>query len=1381
MKLGALLRTAAMVLSVSILASCGVGGAYEDLGPAAVQQGVPGQADPILQSAVPQGEPEREVKEFEFELLPETFLTEDDRADVSMELLDGTAAVRLQIRAENASSLRALYFQVRYDADEYSPAGVDIDPRFGNSDEMLTASFMQRRGIVQHGQVLIDPLNRDGFNGDGVLAELRFMKKSSDLVRATRSTPTSSGSAAVLIADEENGLVTWGYASTGDYDQNLETNVADLTPIASRLKQTGPFAYFDINDVVDGDGNDEINIADITPIGINFRNRVIAYNVYKSLNQDDYPTANDAVSVIAPIGQVLHENASGSRFTERLSFSFDVSGLDSDAYYWVRPTDNFLEGTPSNIASYGAVGIPLPTADIQADVTTGEVPLTVNFDASASTAPLSSISDFEWDLDGDGNFSETDNGEDAVQGSDTAQFTYSTPSSIDVRVRVTNSFGLSSTASVNITPTEQPNIAPVADIQASVGSGIIPLAVDFDASGSTDADGSIVLYEWDFDGDGSFDSNTGTSPAAGFVYTSFGFYDPVVRVTDDKGATDTASLSETGGITLDLNSPPVADIAADTLSGNLPLLVNFDASGSSDVDGNIVRYEWDFEGDGTYDSDTGNVATTAFTFTTTGNFDPTVRVTDDKGATDTASLSGTGGGTITTNAPPTAAISASPLSGNLPLTVNFDASASTDSDGTIVQFEWDFDGDGTWDEDSGTAAATSFEYTVSGVFDPRVRVTDDDGATDIASLSGSGGGTITLNDPPVADIQADSLSGSLPLTVNFDASASTDSDGTIIRYEWDYDGDGTFDADTGTTATTSFEYTTSGNFDPAVRVTDDDGATDTASLSETGGGEITLNDPPVADISGSPLSGALPLSVNFDASASTDSDGTIVLYEWDYDGDGNWDEDTGSTATTTFEYSTAGDFDARVRVTDNDGATDIASLSDGGGSGIEVLDPPSADITATPDNGPAPLVVSFDASGSTDSDGSIVLYEWDLDGNGSFETDTGTTPTVGSTYSNVGGPTISVRVTDDDGLTDTDSITLSISSGWSIDTEIVDITLNSKVSLASFGTGVDSRLGLAYKDAGTDDLMFIRTTDSTGYNWGSPVAVQTTGQVGNDCTLANINGYPGITFKRAQSKLDYIQATELDGSVWWTNSIEIDGGGGAGAFTSLAVVDGHPAAAGIKSGQDKLRFARATSAAGTSWNSAIDVDPAIGSETMEFTDLRTISGIPAILFNYEGTDTGLKYVRAVNSSGTTWGTSVTVDAPVSGGRFPSLATVSGNPAASYHANSVNELRYNRGTDSTGSSWGTPVTVDSGTNMGQWTTLEIFGGVPVIAYYDGGNGDLKFATADDATGTTWSTVTIDSTGDVGRYASMALLDGKPAIAYYDADNTALKLAIFVPAP
>lgn len=94
-------------------------------------------------------------------------------------------------------------------------------------------------------------------------------------------------------------------------------------------------------------------------------------------------------------------------------------------------------------------------------------------------------------------------------------------------------------------------------------------------------------------------------------------------------------------------------------------------------------------------------------------------------------LVGGGGG----NQPPVASLAAAPLSGNAPLNVSFDASASSDPDGTIADFSWDFDGDGFYDQSTGTSPFAAATYTIAGVYNATVRVTDDGGATDTDSVT----------------------------------------------------------------------------------------------------------------------------------------------------------------------------------------------------------------------------------------------------------------------------------------------------------------------------------------------------------------------------------------------------------------------------------------------------------------------------------------------------------------------------------------------------------------------------------------------------------------------------------------------------------------------
>jgi glucose/arabinose dehydrogenase/PKD repeat protein len=84
---------------------------------------------------------------------------------------------------------------------------------------------------------------------------------------------------------------------------------------------------------------------------------------------------------------------------------------------------------------------------------------------------------------------------------------------------------------------------------------------------------------------------------------------------------------------------------------------------------------------------------------------------------------------------------------------------------------------------------------------------------------------------------------------------------------------------------------------------------------------------------------------------------------------------------------------------------------------------PVAVAAANPTNGPAPLTVSFDASGSSDPDTDALTYAWDLDGDGAYDDSTAQKPSY--TYTQAGSYTVGLEVTDTEGASDTDSIVIS--------------------------------------------------------------------------------------------------------------------------------------------------------------------------------------------------------------------------------------------------------------------------------------------------------------------------------------------------------------------
>ena len=350
------------------------------------------------------------------------------------------------------------------------------------------------------------------------------------------------------------------------------------------------------------------------------------------------------------------------------------------------------------------------------------------------------------------------------------------------------------------------NVAPVANAggpyNTTFGSPIV-----FDGTGSTDADGSIVAWAWNF-GDGN--SGTGASPT--HTYQSDGTFTVTLTVTDNGGATNAASTTAT--ITPS-PIPPSAN-AGGPYSGVVGSMISFDGTASSDADGTITSYAWDF-GDG----GVANGPSPTHSYSVDGSFTVVLTVTDNDGLMSTdstsASINPAGG-----NTPPVAQANG-PYSGTEGNAVQFSSSGSLDPDGSIVTYAWDF-GDGN----TAATANPSHTYVAAGTYNVSLTVTDDagDSTSDVTTATIE---AIVVNVPPTADANGP-YAGFVGDTIVFDGSASSDADGAIVRYDWDY-GDGTTAADAGPAPT--HVYATTGQYTVTLTVTDDAGASDSAASTVT--------------------------------------------------------------------------------------------------------------------------------------------------------------------------------------------------------------------------------------------------------------------------------------------------------------------------------------------------------------------------------------------------------------------------------------------------------------------------------------------------------------------------------------------------------------------
>ncbi len=525
------------------------------------------------------------------------------------------------------------------------------------------------------------------------------------------------------------------------------------------------------------------------------------------------------------------------------------------------------------------------------------------------------------------------------------------------------------------------NVPPTADANGPY-TGIAGQPVSFDGSGSSDTDGTIASYDWNF-GDGG----TGTGVSPNHTYVAAGTYTVTLVVTDDAGD---PSASSTSTATIGAaNVPPTAD-ANGPYNGTAAQQVTFDGSGSSDPDGTITAYNWIF-GDG----GTGTGVNPVHTYAAAGTYTVSLVVTDNDGDSSAPSTS-----TASIVAAPQDPIADpnGPYTGIELVAVTFDGSGSFDPDGgTINAYDWDF-GDGN----TGTGVAPSHAYATPGAYTVTLIVQDDEGATS-APVTTTATISVTPNVPPTADANGP-YNGTAGQQVTFDGSGSSDSDGTITAYDWTF-GDG----NTGTGVSPTHTYADAGSYIVTLVVTDDLG--DTGSSTSTADIVATPADP-IADPNG-PYTGIEGQPVSFDGSGSNDPDGgSITAYDWDF-GDGN----TGTGVSPTNTYVTAGTYTVTLTVVDDEGAQSAQATT------TATIDVPPANVPPTSDpNGPytgnVGTAVSFDGSGSSDSDGSIVSYEWDFGDGG---TGTGISPT--HTYGAADNYIVTLTVTDDGTLAESATAT----------------------------------------------------------------------------------------------------------------------------------------------------------------------------------------------------------------------------------------------------------------------------------------------------------------------------------------------------------------------
>lgn len=478
------------------------------------------------------------------------------------------------------------------------------------------------------------------------------------------------------------------------------------------------------------------------------------------------------------------------------------------------------------------------------------------------------------------------------------------------------------------------------------------------------------------------------------------------------------------------------------------------------------------------------------------------------------------------------------------------------------------------------------------------------------------------------------------------------------------------------------------------------------------------------DLNADPAQNFAPLPVNFDARASSVIGANIAGYDWDFDSDGNYEIEGDTSGQASHTYIDPGEYTATVHVVTDQNGAGTASLT------FTAVNPanqaPVANLHADVSAGGAPLTVTLDASSSTD-DGQIVRHEWDIDNNGEFDFDTGSTPTLQHIFAQRGSNPVTVRITDNDFATSSDSHSIVINSGWETVEVASGVEVYDELSMCFTGSVGVYRACLAFQDATPDDLFFARAGAEDGSSWGAPVEpVDNTAATGFGLAAGALpNGPPP-----------------------WIAYGTYDGG----------------------SGDYSLHIVKAADVSGAAWNApfTVDADHDVGLHNA----LAFSAQFPVLCSFDQGAYQGLctpYYYAGQNSDGTLWLARVKIADPLPAGfyRGPALGLAAGSApylACAALGNSSSPLCIFAATDATGSVWNSPTQFDDPFAYGVSTAL-VSGAPTVVCGAESQDTSVHYVRALGTNANDWpaATIEISAPGDGGE-PSLAVVATGPAVAW-----------------
>ncbi|KXK31410.1 MAG: PKD domain-containing protein [Bacteroidetes bacterium OLB12] len=595
---------------------------------------------------------------------------------------------------------------------------------------------------------------------------------------------------------------------------------------------------------------------------------------------------------------------------------------------------------------------------------------------------------------------------------------------------------LGSTGSDNVTVTVNPaatNQAPVANAGPDKSINLPTSSTTLPGSG-TDADGTVTTYLWEkVSGPTATLANINTNTLSVSGLTA-GVYVFRLTVTDNTGATASDQVTLT---VIDSNQAPVAN-AGGNVTVTLPTnSTNLIGSGS-DADGSVASYAWtQVSGPSTATFTNATNPTVTVSNLLQGSYVFRLTVTDDDGATGTATATVTVVNPATNKAP--FANAGPDRTITLPVNSVVLTGTANDLDGTIASYSWSKLSGPTATLTNQNTNVVTISDMIAGTYLIRLTVTDNLGATATDNVSITVNPAV-VNQSPTVDAGANQAI-TLPVNnINLSATAN-DPDGTIATYLWEKVTGPSATLSGSSTQTLAVTAMLEGVYVFRVTVTDNLGATASDEVTVT---VTNVNQAPVV-VASNDVTITLPTNSTTLTAVASDPDGSIANYLWTNTSGPSSPTMSGiTTATLDVSNLVAGTYIFKITVTDNESATafDNVTVVVQSATNQTPIANAGADQSITlPTNS-----TNFVGSG-LDSDGSIASYQWTQISGGAITLTNANTSSLTVSGAVAGTYIFRLTVTDDDGATGLDDVTLTVNPAAVNQVPIVSAGSNQTISL----------------------------------------------------------------------------------------------------------------------------------------------------------------------------------------------------------------------------------------------------------------------------------------------------------------------------------------------